>query len=51
MLELPLACDLPQRIEDFGPDRFAGHRIATGLYCHGRTAGAGSSRVGAVVRP
>ncbi|MBV8229140.1 MAG: hypothetical protein JO329_04060 [Planctomycetaceae bacterium] len=38
MLELLLACDLPQRLEHFVPDRSARRRIATGWYRHGRMA-------------
>ncbi len=50
MLELSLADDLPQQIDDFDPARLAERRIATGLHCYGCTAGAGSSCGGAVVR-
>ncbi len=48
MLDLGLAPELPQTIEDFDPVRLARRRIMTGAHCFGCTAGAGSSCGGAV---
>ncbi len=48
MLELGVADELPQTIQDFDPTRLAGRRIITGSHCYGCTAGAGSSCGGAV---
>ena len=48
MLELGVADDLPQTIQDFDPTKLAGRRITTGSHCYGCTAGAGSSCGGAV---
>ena len=48
MLELPVAPDLPQRIQDFDRATFADRWITTGSHCYGCTAGAGSSCGGAV---
>jgi radical SAM/Cys-rich protein len=48
MLELPVAAELPQTIENFDPALFSGRRISTGSHCFGCTAGAGSSCGGAV---
>jgi radical SAM/Cys-rich protein len=49
MLELRLASDQSQHINQFDPRRLAERRITTGLHCYGCTAGAGSSCTGAVV--
>jgi len=48
MLELGVAIELPQMIDDFDPSKFAGRSIVTGAHCFGCTAGAGSSCGGAV---
>jgi len=48
MLELGLANELPQTIQDFDPTKLAGRRIITGSHCYGCTAGAGSSCGGTV---
>jgi radical SAM/Cys-rich protein len=48
MLELPVAGELPQTIENFDPSLFSSRRISTGSHCFGCTAGAGSSCGGAV---
>ena len=48
MLELPVAAELPQTLENFDPVLFSGRRISTGSHCFGCTAGAGSSCGGAV---
>lgn len=49
MLELPLAREQPQHIDQFDPERLARRTIVTGLHCYGCTAGPGSSCTGAVV--
>lgn len=43
MLELSIAPELPQAIEDFDPAKFGRRRISTAAHCFGCTAGAGSS--------
>lgn len=48
MIELPLAGEVPQTIEDFDLARLISRRINTGNHCYGCTAGAGSSCGGAV---
>jgi radical SAM/Cys-rich protein len=48
MLELGLADELPQTMQDFDPTKLAGRRIITGSHCYGCTAGAGSSCGGTV---
>ncbi|HEV7890300.1 MAG TPA: arsenosugar biosynthesis radical SAM (seleno)protein ArsS [Pyrinomonadaceae bacterium] len=48
MLELGVAGELPQTINDFDPSRFEGREVMTGAHCFGCTAGAGSSCGGAV---
>lgn len=48
MLELGVACELPQTISDFDPSLFEGREVMTGAHCFGCTAGAGSSCGGAV---
>jgi radical SAM/Cys-rich protein len=51
MLELGVARELPQTVDDFDPARLAARRIVTGDHCFGCTAGAGSSCGGAVAAP
>ena len=48
MLELGVAPEMPQSIEDFDPAVFASRTIMTGAHCFGCTAGTGSSCGGAV---
>jgi radical SAM/Cys-rich protein len=48
MLELGVAPELAQTIDDFDPAAFAARRVVTGTHCFGCTAGAGSSCGGAV---
>ena len=48
MLELGVAPELAQTIDDFDPAAFAARRVVTGAHCFGCTAGAGSSCGGAV---
>ena len=48
MLEMGVAPELPQSIEDFDPIVFASRPVMTGAHCFGCTAGAGSSCGGAV---
>lgn len=50
MLDLAVAPELPQTIQEFDPERLAKRSIRTGTHCFGCTAGAGSSCGGAVVR-
>ncbi|MBA3713346.1 MAG: arsenosugar biosynthesis radical SAM protein ArsS [Pyrinomonadaceae bacterium] len=50
MIELGVAPELPQTIDQFDPAPFAARRIMTGAHCFGCTAGAGSSCGGAVIR-
>ena len=49
MLDVSVAPDLGQTIEDFDAAAFAGRRIVTGAHCFGCTAGAGSSCGGTLV--
>jgi len=48
MLELGVDPSLPQTVEGFDPELFAGRAVATGPHCFGCTAGAGSSCGGAL---
>jgi radical SAM/Cys-rich protein len=48
MLELGVAPELSQSIEDFDPAVFASRTIMTGAHCFGCTAGSGSSCGGEV---
>lgn len=48
MLEIGVASELPQSIEDFDPTEFASRPVMTGAHCFGCTAGSGSSCGGAV---
>jgi radical SAM/Cys-rich protein len=48
MLDLEVACGLPQHIRDFDFDQLATRRIITGQHCFGCTAGAGSSCQGSI---
>jgi len=50
MLELGVAPELPQTIQDFDPAQFTRRRIMTGTHCFGCTAGAGSSCGGSLTQ-
>jgi radical SAM/Cys-rich protein len=50
MLELGVAPDLPQTIDEFDPAKFAARHIMTGSHCFGCTAGAGSSCGGSLTQ-
>ena len=49
MVDLGIACGLPQTIAGFDPEKLANRHIRTAQHCFGCTAGAGSSCGGAVV--
>src|SRR2546427_9721495 len=48
MLDLPVDGALPQTIHEFDLALLARRQVVTGLHCYGCTAGAGSSRGGAI---